>query len=95
MHPIETKSNEESPRLRLDVPLHDLLTHTNLRRAVARSTNPEKLPDPVFPQYPELLGDDGLGPPIPPPKRHYTAERTTRGINAIQEQKPQLIQIAS
>jgi hypothetical protein len=34
----------------------------------------------VFPQYPEFLGDDGLGPPIPPPKRHYTAEHITRAF---------------
>ena len=44
------------------------------------TTKPEPLPDPVFPQHADLLGDDGLGPPMPPPKRRYTVEQITRAM---------------
>ncbi len=80
MSPVETGSNESSPAFRLDVPLHDLLMQPGSRTAVPPKTNPEPLPEPVFPQYPEFLGDDGLGPPMPPPKRHYKTEHITRAF---------------
>src|ERR1700721_1934693 len=50
------------------------------RSIVPGRGTPEQLPDPVFPQHPELVGDDGLGPPIPPPKRHYTADHIARAM---------------
>ncbi len=34
----------------------------------------------VFPLHPELVGDDGQGPPIPPPKRHYNKEHIARAM---------------
>ena len=80
MPSVETESNESSPAFRLDVPLHSLLMQPGSRTAVPPAVNPEPLPEPVFPQYPELLGDDGLGPPLPPPKRHYSAEHIARAF---------------
>src|SRR5580693_4901934 len=80
MPSLETESNEGSPSFRLDVPLHSLLMQQGSRATVLPSTKPELLPAPVFPQQPELLGDDGLGPPIPPPKRHFTAEQIGRAF---------------
>ena len=74
MASVETKSNENSPAFRLDVPLHDLLTKSESRTTVRPAIHPTSLPEPIFPQHPKLLGDDGLGPPIPAPKRHYSAE---------------------
>jgi pyruvate-formate lyase-activating enzyme len=80
MPSVDTRSNEISPGFRLDVPLHNLLTQAGSRSILPTVINPEPLPDPIFPQQPELLGDDGLGPPIPPPKRRYTTEHITRAM---------------
>jgi hypothetical protein len=52
----ETSSRENTPRFRLDVPLHGLLMCTG------------------------SLGDDGLDPPIRPPKRRCTTEHITRAF---------------
>jgi len=57
-----------------------LLTQPGSRTTVPPAVKPERLPDPVFPRHPELLGDDGLGPPMPPPKRHCKAEHITRAF---------------
>src|SRR5574337_136081 len=52
------------PAYRLDVPLHDLLRNptatpvTPPAPSFARSSPPQTLPEPVFPQHPELLRDD-------------------------------------
>jgi sulfatase maturation enzyme AslB (radical SAM superfamily) len=80
MPSVETESNESSPTFRLDVPLHSLLTQPGSRAAVLPLLKPERLREPVFPQHPELLGDDGLGPPMPPPKRHHKAEHIKRAL---------------
>src|SRR4030081_3512619 len=80
MPSVETRSDEDSPTFRLDVPLHSLLTQPGSRTTVLPAIKPERLPDPVSPQQPDLLGDDGLGPPMSPPKRHYKAEHITRAF---------------
>jgi len=80
MSTVQTPKADSSSGFRLDVPLHNLLTQPGLRTTVPPASEPEKLPSPVFPQYPELLGDDGEGPPMPPPKRHYSAEHITRAM---------------
>ena len=80
MSTVQTPNGESSSGSRLDVPLHNLLTQRGLRTTVPPAGKPERLPHPVFPQYPDLLGDDGEGPPKPPPKRHYSAEHITRAI---------------
>src|SRR5580693_1441916 len=80
MSSAASQPGNDSTSFRLDVPVNDLLTQTRARSVVAPSDTPATLPNPVFPQYPELLHDDGLGPPIPPPKRHYKAEHITRAF---------------
>jgi hypothetical protein len=59
MPSVETKANEDSSSL-----LHSLLTQLDSRTVVPPAIEPEPLPDPVFPQDPELLGDGGLDPPM-------------------------------
>jgi hypothetical protein len=45
------------PNFRLDVPLHDLLTKSTVTTpGLEPCGKPRTFPDPVFPQYPELLG---------------------------------------
>ena len=67
-------------KFRIDVAIHDLLmnsTPTPPRPAAARGMG---LPDPVFPRFPELLGDPG--PDTPPERRKWGAKklaRTARG----------------
>jgi MoaA/NifB/PqqE/SkfB family radical SAM enzyme len=71
-------SDTVQPAFRIDVAINDLLLHS----AVRPSTPPEPkgltLPEPVFPQYPELLSDPG--PDAPPEKRHWTRELIMRKV---------------
>jgi MoaA/NifB/PqqE/SkfB family radical SAM enzyme len=68
------------PRFRIDVDIHDMLMSSppqNVRHPVDRG---RKLPNPVFPQFPEKLSDPG--PDVPPAKRDWTwplAYRAARG----------------
>ena len=58
---IEQESTRGStPPRRLDVELHDLLKKPEARQMVPPppSGEPQALPEPVFPQHPELLGVD-------------------------------------
>jgi len=80
MPSVETSTKETPGNYRLDVPLNDLLMQPGARTALRPAPAPEPLPDPVFPQQPELLGDDGLGPPFPPPKRRHKAEHISRAF---------------
>jgi MoaA/NifB/PqqE/SkfB family radical SAM enzyme len=64
---------------RLDVNLNSLLTQPASRTTVAPAP-PATLPDPVFPQYPELLGDDGTTPPAHPERRHFEYRHIKRGL---------------
>src|ERR1700747_1454799 len=73
---------EQRSTFRLDVPLHQLLT-TPASDAVRLPPlgEPQRFPDPVFPQHPELLGpppeeDDWR----PPEKRHYTTGQIYRAM---------------
>jgi MoaA/NifB/PqqE/SkfB family radical SAM enzyme len=56
------------PPFRLDVSLHEVLTkpRTKLRVLHSPSVQPQTLPEPVFPQHPELLGDVKLNEPVRP-----------------------------
>ena len=45
------------PRFRLDVPLHELLKRPTSRSEELFSHPLQKLPEPVFPLHPELLGE--------------------------------------
>ncbi len=65
----------QAPSFRLDVPLHSLLTKPSAPvPGLQPIGEPQRFPDPVFPQRPELLG------PVvqdadwrPPEKRHWSA----------------------
>ncbi len=50
--------SESPPRFRVDVPLHQLLTKPRAKPTLPPSAQPQTLPEPIFPQHPELLGDD-------------------------------------
>ena len=71
---------------RVDVPLHNLLMRSPAKR-VAAPAAPQILPEPVFPQNPELLTDreldlDPARPHIPPGRRHWPPRyvyKTMRG----------------
>jgi MoaA/NifB/PqqE/SkfB family radical SAM enzyme len=80
--PVETLPREGS---RLDVKLQDLLQHPGMSRPQLRPVEPLGLPAPVFPQRPELLGDDPLpadahGAPGNPYARRWTAPQVLRAM---------------
>src|ERR1700723_214816 len=64
----------QAPSFRLDVPLHSLLTKPVAPISGLQPVGePQRFPDPVFPQRPELLGsgvDDVARQP--PEKRHWS-----------------------
>ena len=75
------------PPFRLDVQLHDLLKNPAQRPLLPPlpSAKPLSLPQPVFPQHPELLTDEELeadehGSPTDPYKRHWTAPLVYRAM---------------
>jgi len=80
MTPVENASNEGSSNFRLDVPLHNLLTQPGLRTSVPPAVQPEKLPDPIFPQHPDLLVRDDSEPQLPQSKPHYKKEHIVRAL---------------
>ncbi len=53
---IQTTPNSASsnPRFRVDVQLHDLLVKTHRKALLPRPEQPQTLPEPVYPQHPEL-----------------------------------------
>jgi MoaA/NifB/PqqE/SkfB family radical SAM enzyme len=71
------------PAFRIDARLHGLLKSPVAARPLvppSASVMPQKLPQPIFPQHPELLTDDRLpqdehGSPENPYKRHWTASQ--------------------
>ena len=49
--------SEQSQSFRLDVPLHDLLTQPRMPPpGLQPKGDPQRFPDPIFPEHPELLG---------------------------------------
>lgn len=77
--PFKGETMPTTPKFRIDIDMHDLLMGS------AAGPQPPKaqgltLPEPVFPQYPELLQDPG--PQKPPENRKWSAShiyRATRG----------------
>jgi MoaA/NifB/PqqE/SkfB family radical SAM enzyme len=65
-----------TPRFRIDVAIHDLLMHSNPSPPAAPEPKGATLPEPVFPQHPELLADPG--PETPPEKRIWSREHIYR-----------------
>ena len=62
-------ASSTQPTFRIDVAIHDLLMHSALRPPAPPAPKGATLPQPVFPQYPELLND--AGPEIQPDNRHW------------------------
>ncbi|MDT8068573.1 MAG: radical SAM protein, partial [Terriglobia bacterium] len=74
-HSTETEPfSGEVPSFRLDVQLHDLLTRPAIPSGgLQPKGRPQKFPEPVFPQRPELLGPiDDVEDWSPPEKRKWT-----------------------
>jgi MoaA/NifB/PqqE/SkfB family radical SAM enzyme len=68
------------PKFRIDVDIHDMLTNAPPNKVPRPVDRGRKLPEPVFPQFPEKLHDPG--PETPPEKREWTwplAYRAMRG----------------
>jgi hypothetical protein len=52
--------SEKTPAIRIDNAVHDLLMHSAAEPPPPPECKGATLPEPVFPQYPELLNDMGL-----------------------------------
>ncbi|HLI82879.1 MAG TPA: radical SAM protein [Bryobacteraceae bacterium] len=61
---------ESNPRFRVDVRLHDLLMNRTRASLLARPEQPQTLPEPVYPQRPELLNVPD--PDVLPERRKWT-----------------------
>ena len=69
-----------TPKFRIDMDIHDALMHSNHNRPTPPAPQGATLPEPVFPQYPELLNDPGVE--TPPASRQWGPKliyRKTRG----------------
>lgn len=69
-----------APKFRIDVAIHDLLMNGGGQKPRVPQPRGLTLPEPVFPQYPELLQQ--TGPEVLPEKRHWDRQhhyRTMRG----------------
>ena len=66
------------PAFRIDVSINDLLLHSTAHPPAPPQPKGATLPEPVFPQYPELLSV--AGPATPPEKRQWTREQLMRKV---------------
>lgn len=80
MNTTEHGLNGSEANHRLDIPLQNLLATANGRTQLIPSGVPLELPEPVFPQHPELAGDVGPNPLPPPAQRKWTAPQIYRGM---------------
>lgn len=88
--PGQQESRETSgvvPQFRIDMRLHEALRKPAPKPPVplVPSVPPQTLPEPVFPQHPELLGEEESGSleqesPAPPERRHWTAPLIYRAM---------------
>ena len=69
-------SRSAQPAFRIDVSINDLLLHSAAHPPTPPQPKGATLPEPVFPQYPELLSV--AGPATPPEKRQWTREQLMR-----------------
>ncbi len=83
------EANGSTQVFRLDVQLHELLTKPAsgpvLRPPDQPTAQPQTLPEPIFPQHPELLVDDGSDEALHETavrtgRRHWTAPLVLRGL---------------
>jgi sulfatase maturation enzyme AslB (radical SAM superfamily) len=80
MNTVPSDVNGASRKHRLDIPLHNLLATANERSRLMPAEVPMQLREPVFPQYPELVGDVGPEPLPPPFQRKWTAPQIYRAM---------------
>jgi MoaA/NifB/PqqE/SkfB family radical SAM enzyme len=66
------------PAFRIDVDVNNLLLRSTNHLPVPPQPRGAKLPDPVFPQYPELLSNPG--PDTAPEKRHWNRQQVMRSV---------------
>ena len=66
------------PTFRIDVAINDLLTHSASQPPSPPAAKRAVLPEPVFPQRPELLKDPG--PDAPPERRQWSREEIMRKV---------------
>jgi MoaA/NifB/PqqE/SkfB family radical SAM enzyme len=66
------------PKFRIDVAIHDLLMNGVVQAPCVPQPRGVSLPEPVFPQHPELLRQEG--PEAPPDKREWNREQIYRKI---------------
>ena len=67
-----------APKFRIDVAIHDLLMNGGSQAPRTPQGRGLTLPEPVFPQHPELL--DQEGPETPPEKREWSREHIYRKV---------------
>ena len=65
-----------APKFRIDVAIHDLLMNGGAQAPRTPQPKGVTLPEPVFPQHPELLHQEG--PETPPEKREWSREHIYR-----------------
>jgi hypothetical protein len=70
-------SSSTQPAFRIDVAINELL-HSAVHPPTPPKPKGAMLPEPVFPQYPELLSV--AGPAAPPEKRQWTREQIMRKV---------------
>jgi len=66
------------PSFRIDVAINDLLIHSASKPPVPPAPKGATLPEPVFPQHPELLADPG--PDSPPERREWSRAEIMRKV---------------
>ncbi len=66
------------PTFRIDVAISDLLVHSTARPPAPPASKGATLPEPIFPQYPELLSNPG--PDVPPERREWSRDQIVRKV---------------
>jgi MoaA/NifB/PqqE/SkfB family radical SAM enzyme len=67
-----------APKFRIDVAIHDLLMNGGGQTPRMPQPKGLTLPEPIFPQHPELLYQEG--PEVPPEKREWSREHIYRKV---------------
>jgi len=66
------------PTFRIDVAINDMLMHSAPEPPMPPPARGATLPEPIFPQYPEMLADPG--PETPPDRRDWSREHIMRKV---------------
>lgn len=80
---IQHNTDIAPPPFRVDVKLHQLLVNKEENPVLKPEVGSKKLPEPVFPQHPELLEASNAlidKPHVPPEHRHWTAPLIYRAM---------------